>query len=82
MNKIILKHSQVAGRVPVDLDVGELGINAEDGIIYFRNAEGRLHSIGATPITLKDVTLFLLCSVFTTWLAVGTFLLLQMIVKV
>lgn len=80
MNKIILKHSQVAGRIPSDLEVGEVGINVEDGILYFRNAKGKLHKIGATPITLKEVTFFLLCTVFATWVAIGTVVLLQLIV--
>jgi len=39
-NKIILKKSSVAGKVPqtTDLEYGELAVNYEDGRIYYKTA--------------------------------------------
>jgi len=43
-NKIILKKSAVAGKVPVatDLEFGELAVNYEDGRIYFKTASSTI----------------------------------------
>ena len=47
-NKIILKKSSVAGKVPLatDLDVGEVALNLTDKLLYSKDAGGTVISIG------------------------------------
>ena len=47
-NKIILKKSSVANKVPLatDLDVGELAVNLADGRLYSKNAGGTVILVG------------------------------------
>lgn len=47
-NKIILKKSSVASKVPLtsDLDYGELALNYTDGKLYFKDATNNISSIG------------------------------------
>jgi len=47
-NKIILKKSSVANKVPLatDLDVGELAVNLADAKLYSKNAGGTVISVG------------------------------------
>lgn len=47
-NKIIVKRSSVAGKVPVaaDLDVGELAVNVTDQKLYTKNASGTVVQLG------------------------------------
>ena len=48
-SKIVLKKSSVAAKVPLttDLDYGELALNYQDGILYYKNAAGTsVNSIG------------------------------------
>lgn len=47
-NKIVIKKSSVAGKVPVagDLDVGELGVNVTDAKLYTKNASGVIVQLG------------------------------------
>lgn len=47
-NKIILKKSSVAAKVPLatDLDVGELAVNLADAKLYSKNAAGTVISVG------------------------------------
>lgn len=47
-NKIILKRSSVAGRIPTtsDLDVGEIAINMADSKLYFKDTNNTVKSIG------------------------------------
>ena len=47
-NKIIVKKSSVANKVPVagDLDVGELAVNVTDQKIYTKNASGAIVELG------------------------------------
>lgn len=49
---IKLKKSAVAGRVPVsgDLEYGELAINYNDGVLYFKNTSNDVKRIGATSL--------------------------------
>ena len=74
MTKIITKHSCVAGHIPYKLEVGELGVNAEDGILYFKSPNGRLNKIVATPLDpISDpdaVVLFLMVIAAITWVAI------------
>lgn len=48
-NKIVLKKSSVAGKVPqpADLDYGELAINYADGLIYYKDASNSIQSISS-----------------------------------
>lgn len=47
-NKIILKKSSVAAKVPLatDLDVGELAVNLADAKLYSKDAGGNVISVG------------------------------------
>lgn len=48
-NTITLKKSSVAAKIPLttDLDYGELALNYQDGILYYKNASGNsINSIG------------------------------------
>lgn len=49
-NKIILKKSSVAGRVPVpnDLDYGELALNYSDGRLYYKTSTNGISSLGGS----------------------------------
>lgn len=49
-NKIVLKKSSVASKVPVagDLDFGELAINYTDGKLYFKKADNSIASFVAS----------------------------------
>lgn len=44
LNKIIIKHSTVPGKKPdpSDLALGEIALNTEDGVIYFKNKAGEI----------------------------------------
>lgn len=55
-NKIILKKSSVAGKVPLitDLAYGEVALNYTDGKLYYKNADntvGRLDSLAIAEVT-------------------------------
>jgi hypothetical protein len=47
-NKIILKKSNQAGKIPLgtDLDFGEVAINYADGKLYYKNTSGAVGLIG------------------------------------
>jgi hypothetical protein len=62
-NKVLLKKSSVADRVPqtIDLDYGELAINYADGKLYFKNSSNAIDyftSITSTPFTDSFKTIF------------------------
>lgn len=48
-NKIILKKSSVASKVPAsgDLEIGELAVNLTDAILYTKNASGSVIALGS-----------------------------------
>lgn len=48
-NKIVLKKSSVAAKVPLatDLDIGELAVNLADAKLYTKNASGTVIQLGA-----------------------------------
>jgi hypothetical protein len=52
MNKIILKHSEVPGRKPKGLALGEVAINTADGVIFFRAPCGKVHELRAAKHNL------------------------------
>lgn len=56
-NKIILKKSSVAAKVPLisDLDYGELALNYADGKLYYKNASNTISSF-ITGATITDDT--------------------------
>lgn len=49
-NKVLLKKSSTAAKVPAtsDLDYGELAINYADGKLYFKNSSNVIQSFGST----------------------------------
>lgn len=61
-NKIILKKSSVASKVPQpeDLHYGELAINYADGVLYYKNANNSIQTIGGgngSPVEGAKVTI-------------------------
>ena len=50
MNRILLKKSSVKNRKPdpTELMLGEVAINTEDGLIFFKSREGELHEFRST----------------------------------
>lgn len=52
-NKVLLKKSSVAARVPTtsDLDYGELALNYADGKLYYKNSSNVVQSFGSTSFT-------------------------------
>ena len=65
-NKVLLKRSSVAGRVPSAsaLEYGELALNYSDGVLYYKDSSNTVQSIsgsgggGATNLDgLTDVTI-------------------------
>jgi hypothetical protein len=63
MPKIQLRRSAVAGKVPTatDLEDGELALNTNDGIIYYKNSGGTISSLssgggGSTALTEQIAT--------------------------
>lgn len=51
-NKILLKKSSVAGKVPLttDLDYGELALNYTDDRLYFKKSDNSIAFIGKVPV--------------------------------
>lgn len=58
MAQVILKKSSVAARVPVagDLVYGELAINYQDGLLYYKKADNTIGSIGGTSNVISVST--------------------------
>jgi hypothetical protein len=58
-NKIILKKSSVAAKVPLttDLDYGELALNYADGKLYYKNSSNTISTFTANPDLSSYVTL-------------------------
>lgn len=57
---IKLKKSAVAGKVPLstDLEYGELAINYNDGLLFFKNSSNTVQSIGASPVGVDSSAVF------------------------
>ena len=69
MNKIITKHSHVCGRVPRDLALGEIAVNTEDGVLFFRSPSHQMHQISATkPSALDTLNRWLAFFLLAVWL--------------
>ena len=49
-NRLILKRSSVAAKVPLatDLEIGELAVNLADGKLYSKNSGGTVISVGGS----------------------------------
>ena len=60
-NKIVLKKSSVATKVPLttDLDYGELALNYADGKLYYKNASNAIQSFSAGAGGAESITLAL-----------------------
>jgi hypothetical protein len=52
-NKVLLKKSSVAAKVPLttDLDYGELALNYADGKLYFKNSSNAINFLGSSSAT-------------------------------
>lgn len=59
-SKIKLKKSAVAGKVPLstDLEYGEIAINYNDGLLFFKNSSNTVQSIGASPVGVDSAAVF------------------------
>lgn len=72
MNKILVKHTGVPGRKPKNLALGELAINAEDGILFFRAPSGEMHELRIEqpkqPNLLDQVNRYLFFFLLIHWL--------------
>ena len=60
-NKVLLKRSSVAGKQPnaSDLEYGELALNYEDGVLYYKDTSNTVQSIsgsGSSSTTLGGLT--------------------------
>lgn len=57
-NRLILKRSSVAGKVPLaaDLQTGELAVNLADKKLYSKDASGNVISVGGGDLTSSAVT--------------------------
>lgn len=57
-NKIILKKSSVASKVPLatDLEIGEVAVNLADQKLYSKNSSGTVVLVGSGTITSSQVT--------------------------
>ena len=61
-NKVLLKRSSVAGKIPVasDLEYGELALNYNDGVLYYKDNSNTVQSIsgpgGGGSSTLDGLT--------------------------
>ena len=84
MNKIILKHSVVPGRIPAaaDLDIGEVAVNATDGSLFIRKSDGEI--VEFQPVehaTVARLNFYLFTALSVTWsiitIALLTFLLVD-----
>lgn len=54
MGKIIIKRSTTTGQTPSSLDVGELGINAADGILHWKDSSGTVQATSLYPAPLDS----------------------------
>lgn len=72
-NKVLLKKSSVTGKVPVagDLDYGELAINYQDGILYFKTANNTIGSFTAVGIIDSTTTITKTLTLTTDWQDTG-----------
>lgn len=57
MAKIIIKNSGTASETPTSLDVGELGINYNDGILHWKDDGGTIQSTTLFPAPLDSPAL-------------------------
>jgi hypothetical protein len=70
MNKIILKHSVVPGRIPApeDLEIGEVAVNATDGSLFIRKKDGSV--VEFQPVenpTISRLNFYLFTGLSVTW---------------
>jgi len=57
-NKVLLKKSSVAGKVPIgsDLSYGELALNYKDGILYYKDDSDNIDILVAKTLIFNKVT--------------------------
>jgi hypothetical protein len=58
-NKIKLKRSVVAGKIPdaADLEIGEVAVNTADGVFYVKHSDNSIKSIGNSTIITGNISL-------------------------
>jgi len=58
-NKIKLKRSAVAGKIPdaADLEIGEVAVNTADGVFYVKHSDNSIKSIGNATIITGNISL-------------------------
>jgi hypothetical protein len=70
MNKIILKHSEIAGRIPAttDLELGEVAVNTTDGSLFLKKSSGEIVEFMPVPnSTLERLNFYLFTFLSITW---------------
>ena len=70
MNTIILKHSKVAGRVPIstDLALGEVAVNTTDGSLFLKKSNGEIVEFMPVPNSLVErMNFYLFTFLSITW---------------
>lgn len=72
-NKVLLKKSSVTGKVPTtgDLDYGELALNYQDGVLYFKTASNTIGSFTAVGILDATTTITKSLTLTTDWQDTG-----------
>ena len=79
MNQIILKKTSTKSKRPnpQDLALGELAINTEDGLLFFKNSNNELNVIGSTKTNIIQETIK--TSILIVWLVISCIILASLI---
>ena len=79
MNQIILKKTSTKSKRPnpQDLALGELAINTEDGLLFFKNSNNELNVIGSTKTNVIQETIK--TSILIVWLVISCIILASLI---
>jgi hypothetical protein len=77
MNQIVLKRTTVKFRRPdpQDLALGELAINTEDGLLFFKNSNNELHIISAADTKNNTTQETIKTCLMAVWLVISCLLL-------
>jgi hypothetical protein len=75
MNQIILKKTSTKNKRPdpQDLALGELAINTEDGLVFFKNTNNELNVIGSSKTDVIQETVK--TAILMVWLAISCIIL-------
>ena len=77
MNQIILKKTSVKSRRPdpQELALGELAINTEDGLLFFKNSNNELNVISAIDSKNNNIQETIKTCLMAVWLVISCLLL-------